>query len=154
MDWFRASPTGVEGGKNPPDQGPPPEPPGDQPPPESTAATPPGEADVEQVKVLAYYWFYEKMNRLIYGSQTLALDHANKSPGGVTKAQLQPFLAEHSKRGKGIAEDYEGDWNRWIAFIIDSGLLQSSNDHYEITPLGRGFLQWMAAEGLGASPML
>ncbi|HUF52803.1 MAG TPA: hypothetical protein VMR52_03385 [Dehalococcoidia bacterium] len=155
LDWIKLSPGGAEAGRHPPDQTQAPKPPGDDPPPEPTGPIQfAASNDTEQLRVLAYAWFYEKMYRLLHGTQTLALDYANKRPGGAPRSEMETYFAEHERRVKVAKLDYDPDWNQWISFMTDSGLLNQQGDLYQITPLGKAFLQWKVAEGVLDSPLL
>jgi hypothetical protein len=88
----------------------------------------------------------ETTYRLIFGSQIAALHYLNLY-GGASKRKLIEFLEAAKAQYPKPYENYSDD--QYIQFLTGSGLITlTRDDHYEITDVGKAFLQWMASSGI------
>ena len=126
----------------------------DEPPPSAEPTTPPPAPDpqVNQLAAYVYYWYYEKVYRLTFGTQTAALEHINQSPAGADMATLLTFYLNHLNVAKLTDPTYNRDFNGYMGWLVGAQLATEQDGRYFITAIGRSFLAWMAAEGLIHKP--
>ncbi len=134
-----------------PEQPPPPELPADvTPPPNSADVT----NTVQQLSAYVYWWYYEKMYRLTYGTQTTILAYLNSSPTGLDTAGVMALYNEHLRLARLFDPNYDRSFASYVGWLEGASLVTRGNNHYYITDIGRGFLAWMVAEGLTHKPGL
>jgi hypothetical protein len=86
----------------------------------------------------------EKMYRLIFGGQIGILKHLNLY-GPKDSNELRSFYETARANFPTVLNAYP--FEAYIGFLKNSGLIMTNdNVRYAITPLGKDFLQWMAAE--------
>jgi len=130
------------------------------PPQEDAAGPPPSEGDetpppspsteaVQQSGPYVYYWYYEKMYRLAYGTQTLLMDNLNRLQIGAVEAELLPYHEEHLRLTRLWNPAYQYDFSTYVGFLEAWLFVKKQTGRYYATELTRSFLQWMVAEGLG-----
>jgi len=92
---------------------------------------------------LAYYW-YERLYRLIFGSQIRLLDYMNSRPGSTNVVELKPFHEEHLGQMRALNPQYTYDLNAYLAFLQSSWLIATADGiQYALTDFGRGFLHYL-----------
>ena len=131
-----------------------------KPPEKETAGPPPSEGDEtpppspsaetvqQQLGAYVYYWYYEKMYRLAYGTQTMLMDYLNRLPLGATEADLLPYHEEHLRIMRVLTPAYQVDFSTYMGFLESALFVNKQAGRYYATDLTRSFLQWMVAERL------
>jgi hypothetical protein len=109
----------------------------------------PAEQQVEKLLVNAAQWsvawYFERIYQLIYGSQIRALQALNSaSPSVLEFIRVDYDIA--AAVNKQLYDRYP--FESWLQFITSWGLVASDATTAGITPLGRQFLQYVAAQGL------
>lgn len=86
----------------------PPSPPeGQEPLPNDAPPSPPaGTLDIDALRAYGFYWYYEKMFRLMYGSQLRLLQAVNSSPAGAHFTSLLAYHQEHLETVRALQPDY------------------------------------------------
>ncbi|SMF86448.1 hypothetical protein SAMN02982917_5958 [Azospirillum oryzae] len=81
----------------------------------------------------------------IFGSQIAGLRRLN-GQGRVTLADARAFFQSYAER---FPPDYaQNGFERWLGFLLRSGLVLQTPDGVEIAPLGRDFLIYLDTSGL------
>jgi len=110
-----------------------------------------GEAS-DQVKVLARHlaafqlaYFYQRVDRLIFGSQLEILLHLNSLAGPVARDSVRPFYDAAVASAPDFFRAYP--FNSYLEFLSSNGLTHDANGQLAITPEGRDFLVFLAQTG-------
>ncbi|MBI2913235.1 MAG: hypothetical protein HYY03_04885 [Chloroflexi bacterium] len=136
--------------EEPPKPGNSPPTPAEQPPKPPDSA---GQATVEQLQPFVYYWYYEKMYRVLFGTQLAFLQYVNTHPGATVDDAL-PFYRDHERLARPLSQGFQPRYENWIGFLISTGFLTQPDGRFYVTDLGKSFRQWMVAENLGDKPGL
>lgn len=82
---------------------------------------------------------HERTYRIIFGSQTSALVSMN-NPGGASEETLKQIYTGATTQYPEFYKDFS--FEKWIGFLINSGLAVRNGSLYETTAYGRGFLKY------------
>lgn len=87
---------------------------------------------------------FERIYRVIYGSQIAGLNALN-SEGRVlledARRRFEPVALAHPDLYK------DGGFDRWLGFLLHTGLVTRRDEAVELTPLGRDFLVFLTQRG-------
>lgn len=86
--------------------------------------------------LLAYQ--YEIIYHIIFGTQISFLHHLNANPGGLEKSDVTPFYDRSVALG---LRDFTKD--KYMEYLIDSGLVEVKDDKYVLARVGKGFLLFL-----------
>lgn len=101
--------------------------------------------DTPGKRLLRYWaaaWSFERIYRVIFGTQIRVLQKANVTPVPIATIQEQ-YEASRTLGNK--TQSFEN----YIGFVVSNGLLAANADRtsFAITPVGRFFLTYIATEG-------
>jgi hypothetical protein len=88
---------------------------------------------------------FERINRLIWGSQLELLLHVNSSPTGAAVEELKPFYDKAAAAHQDGLKEYS--FESYVGFLINSGLLLRTDGRVLITPFAKEFLSHLARTG-------
>jgi hypothetical protein len=90
---------------------------------------------------------FERIYRLIFGSQIFALRTLNAHPNGI---EIDSARAFYEQKVKAAHPDELKDFtfDAWIGFLIHQNLVAVKNNIHLITNNGRDFLQYIVIQGL------
>ena len=88
---------------------------------------------------------FESINKLIWGTQLDLLLHVNSSFNGVAVDELNVFYEKAATAHQTGLKDYP--FEKYLGFLINSGLLIRTNDRVYITPFAKEFLAHLARSG-------
>jgi len=105
-----------------------------------------GEMLIRQLAASQCVAFFERIYRLIYGSQIQTMDFLNTS--GVQDANLIETIFFNT--AKGMDETFYRDTNfeQWLSFLLAQSLIAEEAGNLGITVRGRDFLVWTVNAGL------
>lgn len=87
----------------------------------------------------------QQIDAVIYGSQLNLLVTLNSRPAGMTVAEMKPFYdAAASQHPNLYAND---SFERYLNFLVVSGLIRANTSGFEITLEAKEFLQWLVRSG-------
>jgi hypothetical protein len=100
---------------------------------------------------------YERIHRIIYGSQIAALRALRSGQGGtLSRADLEPHLARSKSLWTAVAVIQNLTFEQWIGYLASHGLVEATagiaaaaaGGAYRITPKGEGYLDYIDVLGL------
>jgi hypothetical protein len=97
-------------------------------------------------------WYkFEKIYRVIYGSQILFLDQINS----FSSVNNDIALKEYNKAKEYYSESYKTiNFEHWISFLIKRGLCEYEGSTLKITELGTEFLAYLIQNGISKTKIL
>lgn len=106
----------------------------------------------DQVKVLARHlaafqlaYSYQRIDRLIFGSQLEILLHLNTLSSPVPRDSVRPFYEQAVAEAPDFFSSYP--FESYLGFLSSNGLIHDANGQLTITPEGRYFLVFLAQTG-------
>lgn len=101
-----------------------------------------------------FYWFCERVYRIIYGSQIRLLQHLQvRGDAGSSVAELVPFFQQHVEAVRVVNPAYGGAFDAYIGYLAASQLIvqdASVPPRYRISAQGVGFLAYLPWAGIPA----
>jgi hypothetical protein len=106
---------------------------------------------IKEAATLTVQSYFYQLYSLIYGSQLHTLWGANQSAAlGLDSAQIRT-----SSYDPAVARDpvfYASyPFDKWLTFMVDTGLIEGRADRYYITQRGRAFLQFLVSNSLAVN---
>jgi predicted GNAT superfamily acetyltransferase len=99
-----------------------------------------------------FYWFCEKVYRIIYGSQIRLLqDLQARGAAGASVEDLLPFFLQHLAAVRQVNPAYEGRFDAYMGYLSASQLViqdPSALGRYRIAPHGVGLLAYLPWAGI------
>jgi hypothetical protein len=83
--------------------------------------------------------FYQNVGHIIFGSQIKLMKFLIEQ-GPRTRFDIIFIFEEHAKKISESKGSMPPDFDKWIGYLLTSGLVSLSNGYYTITPLGRKFV--------------
>jgi len=99
--------------------------------------------------------WYERVHRFIFGTQIMLLQDLNQRTGGlITTAIMTSYYQQHLIAARTTDPNYQLDFTAYMQFLTGWGLVQYESGAYRITQLGRGYLTYLAAQGIPTGKFL
>ena len=96
--------------------------------------------------------YYERVYRLIWGTQIALLKELNELGPQSMAALMGNHFQEHLKRVRILTPQYVGDFGAYLNFLTSWGLIEFIQPaSYQITTLGRGFLTYLTSNGISTA---
>ncbi len=99
--------------------------------------------ELSQARLTAHF---ERVYRVIFGTQILCLRRLNERKSPVGLDDLKAFFSENTAPFPATYEHYGFDG--WSAFMLNEMLIRNNGERIEISPVGKDFLLYMTVKGM------
>jgi len=111
--------------------------------PKIRAAQQEAEARAQDAALYLTYYQYERLYRLLFGTQIGLLFQINPRFEGAAASELAWFHEEHLRQMRLANPGYNYPFENYIDFLKSNQVLNEESGRYFITDYGRGFLQYL-----------
>jgi len=100
-----------------------------------------------------YYLFFERVHRVIFGSQIVLLQKLNVCGSlGLDIKTIKIFISDVLNKAEWQKSDYTLE--KYLKFLLDSELIIKTDNDIKITIAGVEYLTWIAVEGISTDNRL